>query len=229
MSEVVFTFDGRELVDERSDGLPECVDGSGLSSPEKAFELGECQFDRVEVRAVGRQEEKSGTASLDCGLNPVDFVAAKIVEYDDVAVAQLRCQNLFDIGAEDRPVHGAIDHEGRDNPVRSKTGHEGAGFPVPVRSRAVCAFAARSTSVTARHVGRRPCFVDEDQLLWPHGGLQIMPNAPFRRYVGSFLLGGAERLFLSVRPSRCNVFHMPPVLDATPCVVNNQRRRSSRL
>ena len=45
--------------------------------------------------------------------------------------------------------------------------------------------------------------------------------------VGATLLGRVVRLFLSVSPSRSNVFHMPPWLTDTPWFVNTQARSSS--
>jgi hypothetical protein len=49
------------------------------------FELGEDLFDGIEVGAVGRQEDEVGAFGSDDGASGVAFVAAEIVQDDDIA------------------------------------------------------------------------------------------------------------------------------------------------
>ena len=54
------------------DRLEQRVEGAGLHAPQVRFEFGKCHFNRVQVRAVRRQEEKPVSLRLqerlcDCG------------------------------------------------------------------------------------------------------------------------------------------------------------------
>jgi len=57
MTDVVGAFFRGEEVQGASDEIPEGVDGSGLGLPQQFFEFGECHLDRIEIGAVGRQEQ----------------------------------------------------------------------------------------------------------------------------------------------------------------------------
>ena len=80
-------------------------------------------------------------------------------------------------------------------------GEEGAGLPVAVRNGADQALAARGAAIDARHVGLHPSLVDEDQPRSFELRLALAPSLPRRGNIGPLLLGGTERLFLSVRPN----------------------------
>lgn len=50
--------DGALLWSKEIQSVPEGVNGSGLSLAQQFFELGESHLDRIEIRAVGRQEQQ---------------------------------------------------------------------------------------------------------------------------------------------------------------------------
>lgn len=58
--------------------------------------------------------------------------------------------------------------------------------------------AAGRTSARARHVGRRPCLVNEDELVGIEANLAVAPLFSPRQNVRPLLLGGVYGLFLSV-------------------------------
>ena len=60
-------------------GCPRDLDGSLCGCSEQGLELGECVLDGVEVRAVGRQEEQTGTGGFDGLADSGAFVAGQIV------------------------------------------------------------------------------------------------------------------------------------------------------
>ena len=61
------------------------------------FELGEDLFDRIEVRAVWRQEQEPGSRSTDGLAHGRPFVAGQIVHDDDVAGQERWHEQLLDI------------------------------------------------------------------------------------------------------------------------------------
>jgi len=76
------------------------------------LELGEELLDGVEVRAVGRQKEHVGSRLADGASRCPAFVAAEIVEDDDIAFGEGRSQYLLDIEGEEFAVDGAIEAHG---------------------------------------------------------------------------------------------------------------------
>jgi hypothetical protein len=59
MADVVGAFFRGEEVDGSADEVPESVDGSGLGLPQQFLEFGEGHLDRIEIGAVGRQEQEA--------------------------------------------------------------------------------------------------------------------------------------------------------------------------
>ncbi len=80
-----------------SDLSPGGFDVTGLGLSHEVFELGEDLFDRVEVGAVGRQEEQMGASGSDGGAGGLALVAAEVVEDDDVARREGRGEDLLDV------------------------------------------------------------------------------------------------------------------------------------
>jgi len=85
-----------------------------------------------------------------------------------------------------------------------------------MRCRHSQALAARTTAVAARHVGRGPGLVDEDEALRIEIGLALEPVLPAFQDVGTALLAGVRRLFLSVTACRSRKRQSPPMLLRTP-------------
>ena len=57
MTDVVGTFFRSKHVQGASDEIPGGIDGPGLGLPQQFFEYGECHLNRIEIGAVGRQEQ----------------------------------------------------------------------------------------------------------------------------------------------------------------------------
>jgi hypothetical protein len=88
--EEVLAFLRFEEVDEFADGGSKTLDGSlgGFSQERLQCQLGEGVFNRVEVRAVGREIEKLDAGRFDHLTHPQAFVARRIVHDHDVAHAR---------------------------------------------------------------------------------------------------------------------------------------------
>ena len=68
------------------------------------FEFGEDLLDRIEVRAIGRQEDAMGAS----GADSLAGVAAKIVEDDDFTRCEGGRQHLLDVQREQFAIDGAV-------------------------------------------------------------------------------------------------------------------------
>jgi hypothetical protein len=73
------------------------------------FEFGEDLLDRIEVGAIGRQEDAMGASGSDGLASRFAFVAAEIVENNDFARCEGGRQHLLDVQREELTIDGAID------------------------------------------------------------------------------------------------------------------------
>ena len=76
------------------------------------LELGEDLLDRIEIGAIGRQEEQMGSLCADDIASSLAFVAPEIVEDDDVPLGQGRSQLLLDIEREEFGINRVVDDQG---------------------------------------------------------------------------------------------------------------------
>jgi len=81
------------------------------------FELGEELFDRIEIRAVRRQEEQVSASLADGASRRLTFVATEIVEDHNVALGERWSEDLLDIEGEELAIDGSIDDPGRINAI----------------------------------------------------------------------------------------------------------------
>ena len=127
------------------------------------FDLGEGLFDWVQVRRVLGQEPQAGTGVFDHVAHGRGFVAAEIVENNDIAGVQGRDQNLLDVGAKGFAVDRAIEHAWRSEPVAAQGSQKGLGAPASVRRKSGQPFAFFTPSAQRRHVGSDPGFIDKHE------------------------------------------------------------------
>lgn|SRR6187549_3085639 len=80
MTDVVGAFFRGEKVEGVADEVPEGIDSSGLSLPQQLFEFGEGHLDRIEIRAVGRQEQEARAGVGDEALRLFVLMARQVVE-----------------------------------------------------------------------------------------------------------------------------------------------------
>jgi hypothetical protein len=195
MSEVVLALVWREIVEEGADAVPEAFSGSLTGFAQEVLELCEHHFDRVQVGAVGRQEEQRCSACFNERGGLGALVAGKIVEDDDVAGLELGHKILPDILGEDCPVHGLINDERGNDPVAGEPGEECGYFPVASRGIAANALSAWTASVASDHVRGDAGFVEEDQSLRAEGRLHRQPCLASFGHVRPKLLGGVNAFF----------------------------------
>ena len=143
------------------------------------LELREDLLDRIEVGAVGGQEEHVRTDGADRLAGGLSLVGAEVVEDDDVALGQDRGQNLLHVSCEDIAVDRPVDDPWRVDAVMAQSPDEGEGLPVPVRHARIEPLPAWSPAVPGGHVGLDPCFVEEDEPSGINLVLMGFPACPF--------------------------------------------------
>ena len=186
------------MADEVTDGRPETIDGALGSLSEKGFEFGECFFDGIEVWAIGRQEHQPGAGIFDQRPGRGTFMAGQIVHDDDVAGVEGRNKDLLDISFEPGAVDRSVQNHGRHHAAQTQPCDKRRRFAMPVREPHAQPLAFCTSSVGARHVRRRPGFINEDQPLRIEIELVFEPAVAALQYVWTILLYGVASLFLRV-------------------------------
>ena len=193
--QVVGAFGWFEVIEELADAAPDGGDGPFVGLAQQGLELGEDHLDRVQVRAVWRQEQQVRARRTNGAAHGDALVAAEIVEHDDVTWAQGWSEELLDPGAEQDAIDRPVEHAGRDDAVVTQTGEEGHGGPVAVRRTGHQALAARGAAVQAGHVGLGPGFIDKHQAVRVDLALMAPPAFALAADVGPLLFGGAQAFF----------------------------------
>jgi hypothetical protein len=115
MSELIGAFLRAECGHKRADPAREARNGWFGSFPEMCLEFAEGLLDRVEVRGIFRKITELGAGCFNdltyCG-NPVH---RKAVHHHNVAALEFWNKTFFEVGHEDRRVHGPIKYQGRDH------------------------------------------------------------------------------------------------------------------
>src|SRR4051795_6051276 len=117
-SKEVAAFCWWEEVGDPADGVPQALDGALRGFAQQRLVLGESLLDRVQIGTVGGQMDELCPSGSDCLGDAGNFVAAQIIEQDNVAGRQRRHQHLFDISAKPLAVDGTLKHIGRADPGR---------------------------------------------------------------------------------------------------------------
>jgi hypothetical protein len=119
------------------------------------------------------------------------FVAAQVVEHDDVARPQGWHKELCHPCQEQAAVDGTVEHAGCNKAVGAQGGHERHGGPARVWHRGDQTLSAQGATMGAGHVGLCPGFVDENQARRVNAVLVALPPLALAVDVGTVLLGGA--------------------------------------
>lgn len=174
------------------------VDGTRSDTPEMSLEFGKRHLNRVQVRAVGgqKQEPASGLFQAVCGSGA--FVRGQIIQYDNIAGVQRRCQLRLDINLESGLVHRPVQDPWRDHLILAQAGNEGLCLPVPKRRGILQALALDGAATQAMKLCIDGGFINEDQpvQVLAHKGLAspfpVLTPGPMP---GAHSLAGEQRLF----------------------------------
>lgn len=125
-------FARRKEVQRDRDELDDLVEGARSRGPQKRFQLGEGELDRIEVRAVGGQKAEARTDAFNRGLHLRLFVHREVIEDDDVADAERRDEHLLDIGEKRGIIDRPVEDGGRRQPLDPQRGDDGVRLPMTV-------------------------------------------------------------------------------------------------
>src|ERR1700761_5640865 len=195
MPDEVGAFVWFQQIEEAPESAPKGVDGADGARAQQALELGECHFDRVEIGAIGGQEQQSRFGTLDQLAHASNLVRGQIVHDDDVARSERRDQHLLDKRQEQLTVDGTVEYGACRDAVATQRGDDGAGLPVPMRNGRDQALAARRSTAQPGHVGFDPSLINKNQSMLAPLWLLLVPSATSLGDVRSVLLGRAQDFF----------------------------------
>ena len=193
MPEVIAALLGAEVLEAFAEEWPQRRDGPTARPANDGFQLRKGQFDRIEVRAVGREEDQRGSCRCYRALDRSAFVCGEIIGDDDIARVQCWHEDLFDIREKDRPINRAVEHTGGREPREAQRGDEGACLPPRKRRVVVHADTARSPAVPTEQIGGDARFVEEHQVFGVPLGRALAPGGPGYDQVRSVVFTGPNR------------------------------------
>ena len=195
MSDVVPTLGRREKRERRSDKCGDVVEIARSSGPEEGFQFREGLLDRIEVGTVGRQKSDLRPGGFDSRAHLWLLMDGEIVEHDDIAWPERRCQHLLYVGAKAGGVDRPIEHGRRSDPLGPEGGHDRVRLPMAARRVIAQPHTAETAAVSTQQIGRDAAFIDKDVLPRLAQRQPVAPAAPFSRDVGSPLFVGVYRFF----------------------------------
>ena len=184
-----------EGVEQGADAPPRGFLGALGSLAQQVFELCEDLLDRVEVGAVGRQEQEARAFGPDRGPDGGLFVAGEIIQDDDIAWLERRTELLLDPLREGRAIDRLIEDERGIDPVAAQSSDEGHGFPVAIRHLGMEPLAFGCPAPQWGHVGFGPCLVHEDEPGSVRLPLILLPLLAPSGDLGPQLFGGKHAFF----------------------------------
>lgn len=195
MPHEIEAFARRKEVQRDRDKLDDLVEGARSRGAQKRFQFGKGELDRIEVRAIGRQEAQTRPDPFNRCLHLRLFVHRQIVEDDDVTGAQCRDEHLLDVGQEGGIVDRTIEDSGRRQPLDPQRGHHRVRLPMPVGRVIAETQSAGTPAIAAQQIGGDAGFIDEDvpaRIVQAEG---VLPLPPARGDVSATLFVGEYRFF----------------------------------
>ena len=210
-------FIGREELKRDGDEAADLVEAPRTGGAQESFQFRERELDRIQVRTIGREESYERPRLLDRGPHLRLLVDHEVVEDDDIARAQRRHQDLFDVGEERRTIHGPIKHRGGAQPLKTKRGNHRVGLPVTARGVIADSGSARAAAVAPEQIGRHAAFIEKDIL---PDIVERLPLAPPPTLSGD----GGPTLFVGVYGlPRKSPFYADTLLTSQPSSVRRLR------
>lgn len=195
MPNEIAAFCGREETDRDGDQITHVVKVTGTRRPDEGFELREGQFDRIEIRTVGRQEAELSTDGFDRRAHRRLFVDGEIVEHDHIAGAERRHQHLLDVGEKRRIVDRSVEDGRGGQAIEAQRRDDGVGFPMTAGRVIAKARATQTAAIPTQQIRRDAAFIQKQILRYRAERLPRLPLPPGRGDIRPTLLVGVYRFF----------------------------------
>lgn len=195
MPNEIATFRGREEADRHGDEIAYVVKGSGTCGSDEGLQLREGQFDRIEIRAVGRQEAELRADGCDRRAHRRLFVDGEIVEHDHIAGAERGHQDLLDVGEKRGIVDRSVEDGRGGEAVEAQRRNDGVRLPMTAGRVVAKASAAQTAAVSTQQIRRDPAFIQKQILRHVAERLPRLPLPPGRGDIRPTLLVGVYRFF----------------------------------
>lgn len=175
--------------------LDDLIEAARPRRAEESFQFGECEFDRIEVGTVGRQELEARAARFHGCPYVGLFVRREIVEHDHISGLERGREDLFDIRQERRVIDRSIKDRRRVEAVETQRHDEGVRLPVTAGRVIAEARAARAAAIPAQQIGCDAALVEEEILADVAQGLNASPLTACGRDVRPTLFVGVYGFF----------------------------------
>ena len=195
MPHKVVAFSRGEEFECGGDQRADLIEGSGPRRPQKGLQLRKRQFDRIEVRAVGRQEAEVRADGFDRRADLGLFVGGEVVQDDDIAGVERRRQDLLHICEERRVVDRPVKDRWRPKAAEPQRRDHRVRLPMAARCVIPEARAGRTTPVSPQQVGGHAALVDKDVTANVPQRLPVAPLATRGRDIRPALFVGVYRFF----------------------------------
>ena len=170
MPDEVSAFPGREETQRDGDQVADVVKGPRTCGSDEGFEFRESQFNRIEIRAVRRQEAELSADCLDRRAHRGLFVDGEVVEHNHIARAQGGHQDLINVGEKRHGVDRPVEHSRGSEAVEAQRRHDRVRLPMTAGRVIAEAGTARAAAVPPQQVGGHAAFVEK----------HILPHVPER-------------------------------------------------
>ena len=195
MPRIVDAFVGREQAERRRHQVADLVEAPWPRRTKERFQFREGQFDRIEIRTVGRQKAQVRARLLDGMSNLRLLVDREVIEDQDIAGLKRRHEHLFDI----REEHGTVDRPVKDGrrveAIEAEGGDDRMRLPMTAGRVVVEPRPTRTSTVPPQQIGGDAAFVEKDVLPHIAERLPLAPAAPLSSHVWAPLLVGVHRFF----------------------------------
>ena len=195
MPGVIGAFVGREEAERYGDEAADLLVVTRAGGAQERFEFGEREFDRIEIRTVGREESQVRAHLLDRHPDLGLLMHPEVVQHDDISRSQRGHQHLFDVGEETRTINGAVEHRWRAETVKAERGDHGVRLPMAAGGVIAEPCAAGAPAVAPEQIRRDAAFIEKDVLPQIAERLPLAPAATLSDHVRTPLFVGVDRFF----------------------------------
>ena len=195
MPDVVSALRSRKEFERVANERCDTIECSGSRRSEERLELGERLFDRIEVGTVRRQKPDLRADGLNRGADLRLFVHHEVIEDDDIARSERRCQDVFHVGEKADIVDRAIEDRRGADPVDRQRGDPRRRLSMTTRGVVVQPGAPGTATIAAQKIGGDAALIHKDILAGVVQRQRVTPRAALRGDVSPSLFVGVDGFF----------------------------------